>query len=82
MKRWREWKFCLGELQPFNAFVMLKAVHKSWNLKYDTTEMTAATNEHCIGWLLESCFLMGKNETFDGKRFKSIKGYFFDGGNE
>ena len=21
----REWKFCLGELQSFNAFVMLKA---------------------------------------------------------
>ena len=27
-------------------------VHKAWNLKYDTTEMTAAINEDCIGWLL------------------------------
>ena len=58
----REWKFCLGELQSFNAFVMLSdmCVHKAWNLKYDTTEMTTATNEDCIGWLLENCCLMGK----------------------
>ena len=25
VERWREWKFCLGELESFNAFVMLKA---------------------------------------------------------
>ena len=30
------------------------------NLKYDTTEMTAATNDYCIRWLLENCCLMGK----------------------
>ena len=24
-------------------------VHKAYNLKYDTTEMAAATNEDCIG---------------------------------
>ena len=35
-------------------------VHKAWNLKYDTTELTAATNEDSIGWLLENCCLMGK----------------------
>ena len=39
-------------------------VHKAWNLKYDSTEMTTATNEGCIGW------------TFDSVRFKSIKGDF------
>ena len=27
----------------------------SIDLKYDTAEVTAATNEDCIGWLLESC---------------------------
>ena len=25
MEKWKEWKFYLGELQSFNAFVMLKA---------------------------------------------------------
>ena len=30
-------------------------VHKAWNLKYDTREMTAATNEDCIGLLFENC---------------------------
>ena len=50
MERWREWKFSLGELRLFNAFAMLKAtLHKARNLKYDTTEMTAATNEGYIG---------------------------------
>ena len=63
MEMWRERKFCFGELQSFNVFLMLKAtfsklcqsnqhdtyVHKAWNLKYDTREMTAATNEDCIG---------------------------------
>ena len=57
-------------------------VHKASNLKYDTTEMTAATNEDCIGWLLENFCLIGKKETFDNARFKSIKGNFSDGGNE
>ena len=28
-------------------------IHKAWNLKYDTTKIAAATNEGCIGWLLE-----------------------------
>ena len=55
-------------------------MHKAWNLKYDTTEMTVTTNEDCIVWLLENCFLMGgRNETFQSKRFKSIKGDFSDG---
>ena len=57
-------------------------VHKAWNLKYDTTEMTAATNEGCIGWLLETCIWWGKNETFNSERFKSIKGDFSNGGNK
>ena len=35
-------------------------VHKAWNLKYDTTELTVATNEDSIGWLLENCCLMGE----------------------
>ena len=39
-------------------------VHKAWNLKYETTEMTAATNEDCKGWLLEDCCLMGKKWNF------------------
>ena len=57
-------------------------VHKAWNLKYDKAEMTTAANEGCIGWLLENCYLMGKKETFDSERFKSIKEDFSDGGNE
>ena len=44
--------------------------------------MVTATNEGCIGWLLENCYLRGTNETFDRERFKSIKGDFSDGGNE
>ena len=36
----------------------MTCVHKAWNLKYDTTEMTVAINEDCIGWLLENCCLM------------------------
>ena len=39
-------------------------VYKAWNLKYDTTEMTTATNEDCIGCLLENCYLMGKKLNF------------------
>ena len=30
----------------------------------DTTAMTAATNEACIGWLDENCYLMGKEWLF------------------
>ena len=52
------------------------------NLKYDTTEMTEATKEDCIGCLLKNCCLMGKKETFDSKRFKSIEEDFSHGGNE
>ena len=44
--------------------------------------MTAATNEGCIGWLLETCIWWGKNETFNSERFKSIKGDFSNGGNK
>ena len=57
-------------------------VRKAWNLKYDTTEMTAATNEGYIGWLLKNCYLMGKKWNFDSERLKSIKGNFFNGGNK
>ena len=76
MERWRKWKFCLGELQSFNAFVMLKATFSKHyqsnqhdtismtNLKYDTTEMTEATKEDCIGCLLKNCCLMGKKRNF------------------
>ena len=39
-------------------------VPKAWNLKYDTTETTASTNEDCIGWLLENSYLMGKKWSF------------------
>ena len=39
-------------------------VHKAWNLKYDTTEMTATTNEGCIGWLLENYYSIGKKWNF------------------
>ena len=28
-------------------------VHKAWNIKYDTTEMTTVTIEGCIGWLFD-----------------------------
>ena len=56
-------------------------VHKAWNLKYDSTEMTTATNECCIEWLLENCFWCGTDEIFNSKIFKSIKGNFSDGGN-
>ena len=62
--------------------ISMTSVHKAWNLKYDRTEMTTATSEGCIGWLLENCYLTGKKWNFDSKRFKSIKGNFFDGGNE
>ena len=57
-------------------------VHKAWNLKYDTTEMTAATNEGCIGWLLKNFCFGGRNETFDSEKFKPIKEDFSDGRNE
>ena len=63
MERWRKWKFYLGELQSSNTFVMLKAtfskhyqsnqydtcVQKAGNIKYDTTDMTAAANEIAQG---------------------------------
>ena len=57
-------------------------VHVAWNLKYDTTEKTTATNEDCIGWLLTIAVWWGRNETFDSERFKSINGDFSDGGKE
>ena len=54
-------------------------VHKTWNLKYDTTEMTAATNDYCIGCdYLKIAVWWGRNKTFDSKKFKSIKGDFSD----
>ena len=50
--------------------------------EYDTTEMTAATNEDRIGCLLENAAWRGRNETFDNERFRYIKVDFSDGGNE
>ena len=44
--------------------------------------MTSATNEDCIGWLLENSYLMGRNETFGSERFESIKGDFSDSENQ
>ena len=77
----REWKFCL--VSHHSVIQCFCHAFKAWNLKNDTTEMTAATNKDCIGWLLENCCLMGKKlETFDCERFKSIKGDFSDGANE
>ena len=43
--------------------------------------MTADTNEYCIRRLIEIAVWWGRNETFDRKKFQSIKGDFFDGGN-
>ena len=39
-------------------------VDKAWNSKHDTTEMARATNEGCIGWLLENCNLMEEKMRF------------------
>ena len=52
LEGWREWKFFLGELQSFNAEGNIQETligQISLTFKYDTTEMTAATNEDCIG---------------------------------
>ena len=57
-------------------------VHKAWNLKYNTKEMTAATNENYIECNLKIAVWWGRSETFDSERFKSITGSFSDGGNE
>ena len=57
-------------------------VNKVWKLKYNTTEMTTATNEDCTGWLLKNFCFWGRNQTFDNERFKPIKGNFSDGENE
>ena len=61
------------------AFVMLKRTFsKYWLIKVsmtcmyikpevkknDTTEITTATNEPCIGWLDENCYLMRKELHF------------------
>ena len=61
---------------------MTMCVHKVWNLKYDAAEMTAATNEDCLRWLLENCCFMGKKWKFWQQKNESIKGDFSDGGNE
>ena len=67
--------------------VSMAYVHKVWNLKHDAIEMTAATTEDCIAWLLENC-RWGRNKTFEwannlnSEWFKSINGDFSDVGNE
>ena len=55
-------------------------VHTAWNLKYDTTEMTAATNEDYIGWLLENCCLMGEEmKLLTAKDLNLLRGIFLMG---
>ena len=39
-------------------------VHNVLNLKHDTIEMTAATNEIYIGRLFQNSYLMGKKWNF------------------
>ena len=54
-------------------------VHKAWNLKYDTTEMTA-TNEDCIGWLLGNCCLMVEEmKLLTAKDLSLLRGIFVIG---
>ena len=38
-------------------------MHKTGSLKNDITLMIAATNEACIEWLHENCYLMEKGIT-------------------
>ena len=55
-------------------------VHKAWKLKYDTAEMTAATNEDCIRWSLENCFLMGEEmKLLTTKDLNPLRGIFLMG---
>ena len=55
-------------------------VHKAWNLKYKTTEMTAATNEDYIGWLLENCCLMEEEmKLLTAKDLNLLRGIFLMG---
>ena len=52
-------------------------VHKAWNLKYETTEMTAATNKDCIRWWLENCCLMEKKiKLLKAKDLNLLRGIF------
>ena len=57
-------------------------VLKASNLKYDTTEMTAATNEDCIGSLIENFCLMGEEMKLLTAKDLNLKRDFSDGGNE
>ena len=67
------WGYCLEEFWPFNAFVKLQVRFSNHQLmkisliypykkpevkKNDTTAMTAAINEACIGWLHGSYYLV------------------------
>ena len=69
IERWEEYKFCLGELWPFNAFLMLKKTFsKHWlikirmsfvyikpKVKSDGTEaMSSTLNAAFIEWLDEN----------------------------
>ena len=55
-------------------------VHKAWNLKHDTTEMTVAANEDCIGWLLENWCLMGEEmKLLTAKDLNLLRGIFLMG---
>ena len=67
------WEFCLEEFWPFIAFFMLQIRFSNHRLikitiihlyikpevkKNDTTAMTAAISEACIGRLYENCYLV------------------------
>ena len=68
------WEFCLEKFWPFNAFVMLQVRFSNHQLtkismiylyikpkvkkKNNTTAMTTAINEGCIGRLHENCYLV------------------------
>ena len=55
-------------------------VHEAWNSKYDATEMTSATNEDSIGWLLENCCLMGEEmKLLTAKDLNLLRGIFLIG---
>ena len=41
--------------------------------------MTPSTNEACMGWFYENCYLMGWNDAFDTGGSKFIKGHFSGG---
>ena len=58
-------------------------VHKAWNLQYDAIEMTTATNDGSIGWLLWKLLFDGKEmKLLIAKDLNLLRGDFSDGENE